>query len=535
MAINIDIAANTRDFQRGTKDVEAALTDVGSSLDDLARDTQQSAERAGDALGDGFKSGADDAARTAKKLGDDIGDSVKDGAKDAARSAEKLGDDIGDSVKDGTKEGDQALEKLERSFKEVADASKRSDPGKPLGTSVKKGTDEGKEGLRDFREEANSTAKESAASFDGSAESIGDSFQEIAANAFAGFGPAGAIAGLAAAAGLGVIFSQLEKNDERTQQLREQVAALSEEYIDTGRVGSSSMSAIAENIKAMALATEDGETSLADLRESADKAGVPFEQLAKAMAGDTDALDELLEATSTHIDLLGEQATRNHQGAAGFARASTSAEKQRDALILLRRDLEKQKTTTDDATAATENYADTGAAAMERAAAASEDYSDQIQDAYQEAGAGIDDYAEGGKDALRKYTEEAKKQADAVTAYQTNMVKLSGMLSDEALAYVQSLGPEAAPIIADFIKAPLGQRKETAAVWSQLGSTSSNAFASKVRGDLNRANFTAPVRMRADMSNVNAELQRTRTINIIARVQNNIASQLPARQGMGVP
>jgi hypothetical protein len=515
MGINIPIGANANEAVRAARQAGDAIESIGDELDDLARASKQAGSKAGDALTDG----------------------LKDGARDAAKATDDLGDSIGDDVRDGVRKADRELERLEDSFKDAVRASQRETgkAGKDIGDNVKKGTNEGKEGLRDFRDEANSTAKESAASFDGSAESIGDSFQEIAANAFAGFGPAGAIAGLAAAAGLGLIFAQVEKNDERTQELREQVAALSEEYIETGRVGSSSMSSIAEKIKDMALATEDGETTLNDLNDAAEKAGVPFDQLAKAMAGDTDALDDLLDATTRHIDALDEQATSNYNGEAGFARAASSADKQRDALLKLRDDLEQQKETTDKATEATELYADTGAAAMDRAAAASEDYSDQIQDAYQDAGAGIEDYVAGAEGSLQKYTQEAKKQADAVTAYQSNMVKLSGQLSDEAFQYVQSLGPKAAPVIADFVKAPLSQQKATAAVWNQLGSTSSNAFASRVRGDLNRANFTAPVRLNPDMSNVQAELQRTRTLNIIARVQNNIASQLPSGSGMGVP
>ncbi len=75
---------------------------------------------------------------------------------------------------------------------------------KSLGKKTKKAAEEGKSGMDDFKQEANQTARESAASFDGSAESIVDVFQEVAANAFQGFGPAGAVAGLAIAAGIGL-------------------------------------------------------------------------------------------------------------------------------------------------------------------------------------------------------------------------------------------------------------------------------------------------------------------------------------------
>jgi hypothetical protein len=369
---------------------------------------------------------------------------------------------------------------------------------------VRRGTDDAKEGLGEFRDEANSTAKESAASFDGSAESIGDAFQEIAANAFAGFGPAGAVAGLAAAAGLGLVFAQVEKNDERTQALREQVAALAEEYIATGRIGGVSMGSVADAIKDMALATEDGETTLSDLRETADDAGVPFEKLAKAMAGDSEALGELLAATEEQIDALDKQNVSQDAVAGSGLRAASAADTQRAGLIALREKLEEQKETQDAASESAQNYADTNAAALAAAAESAEDYSDSVQDAYADAGASIDEFTENGTFNLQKYTEESKKQADAVAAYQLNMATLSKTLSEEALSYVASLGPDAAPLIDAFVKAPLDQQQATADVWSRLGQTSTDAFGNKVQTNLNGSNFSSTVDLQAN----DAALQR---------------------------
>lgn len=513
MAINIDIGMNVRDFQRGQSDIENGLEQTSDALDALAKASQRSAREGGKALSEGFE----------------------DGARDAERAVDRLGDDMGDSVKAGARDVDQETEKLERSFKELADSAKRdtSDLGDGMGKSVRRGTDDAKEGLGEFRDEANSTAKESAASFDGSAESIGDAFQEIAANAFAGFGPAGAVAGLAAAAGLGLVFAQVEKNDEKTQELRDQVAALAEEYINTGRIGDVSMSSVADSIRDMALATEDGETTLADLRKTADDAGVPFEKLAKAMAGDSDALDELIGATGEHIDALDRQNVSQDAVAGSGLRAKSAADNQRQALIDLRGDLEKQTEKQDQAAASAQNYADTNAAALARAAESSQDYAENVQDAYAKAGEAGDEYVENGTFNLQKYTEETKKQADAVAAYQLNMVTLSQTLSAEALAYVASLGPDAAPLIDAFVKAPLDQRQATADVWSKLGQTSTDAFGSKVQQNLNGANFQSTVQLNPDGSNIAAYLQQTKTQNVLLRVQNRI--DLPANQGMGVP
>ncbi|WP_419704992.1 hypothetical protein [Promicromonospora sp. NFX87] len=97
------------------------------------------------------------------------------------------------------------------------------------------------DGLHEFRDEANSTAREAAASFDGSFESAADAVQETAANALAGFGPIGAAAGLAAAAGLGIVLAKLNEISEATNAAAEEGAEWSTSFNGTdqaGRLGS---------------------------------------------------------------------------------------------------------------------------------------------------------------------------------------------------------------------------------------------------------------------------------------------------------
>lgn len=555
--LTLDIAANTRQFIAGTKDIEAALDKTADSLDDLTAQSGRSADKAGDAIADGFEDGAREAARSAEKAGDAIADGVEDGARDAARAIEqqlegalddlasdarKAADDAGDNlaegVEDGAKDASDALEKVEKSFREVAAAARKetADMGTDLGTSVRKGTDEAGEGLSEFRDEANSTAKESAASFDGSAESIVDSFQEIAANAFAGFGPAGAIAGLAIAAGIGLGAAGIEKNKERTEELEQKTSDLADQYIEVGATGRQSMSGIADEVRELATATGDGELNLSDLRETAEKTGLPFERLGLAMAGDRDELERLIESTTKHIDAIDEQQQSSYQGAAGFARASSEAERQRDALLELRGQLQDTKTMTDDAAEASRLYAEVDDGLAEKAANA-EDYAETLQGAYAEAGSSIEEFFKDGKFNLDAYNAEMEASAAAINNYQTNVVAASEYLSDEALAYIQSLGPDAAPALQAFIDAPLDQKQRTANNWDAIGQTSSSAFKNKMTNDLSGASFASTVVMNPDMSRIAAELARTRTINILARISNSqdLPGSNPARNGMGVP
>lgn len=284
----------------------------------------------------------------------------------------------------------------------------------------------------------------------------------------------------------------------------------------------------------MAEATDDGGTSLQDLHDLAERTHQPFERIALAIAGDTNAISELQDATNKSIEALEKQSEANDDGAGGFARAATGAEKQRDALLDLRGRLdeasEAQKTAAENAKLFAE--ADDG---LTRKAEAAQTYSEAIQDAYADAGAEIQEYVEDGVVNLDKYNESARAHAEAITNYQANMVTASQTLSQEALNYIASLGPEAAPLLDAFVKAPLAKKQETAAVWTTLGSTSSNAFGTKLQSDLNASNYHGSVVLDPDMSRVIAELNKKRVLNIEARVQNNIASQLPPGQGMGVP
>lgn len=140
--------------------------------------------------------------------------SVTEGLEDVVDSL----DDVGDAGED-----------LERKFKDVFDTVQRDSKraGKDMGDSITDGARRAGEGVDDFKDEANSTAREAAASFDGSAESIGDAFQEVAANAFAGFGPAGAAAGLAAAAGIGLAIQSLQQAADEANELTQDAVELS--------------------------------------------------------------------------------------------------------------------------------------------------------------------------------------------------------------------------------------------------------------------------------------------------------------------
>jgi hypothetical protein len=182
-----------------------------------------------------FIKGVEDAERAL----DDVADALDDVAKEAKDSGGDAGKDLARGIDKGTDTATDSVEKLERSFRDMAQAAAKSGKaaGDDLGSGVRKGTDDASAGVDELGSEAASTARETAASFDGSAESIAGAFQEVAANAFAGFGPAGALAGLAVAAGLGIITTTLQTAADEANALTEEAGAFALSLRDSDAAG----------------------------------------------------------------------------------------------------------------------------------------------------------------------------------------------------------------------------------------------------------------------------------------------------------
>lgn len=261
MPIKIDFLANVRDFVRGTGDAEEALDDVADSLDDMAADA---------------KKGGRDAERAVERL--------EDGFRDAARRARDLGD-----------------------------------AGKDAGKDVDDGMERAGEGLDEFKDEANSTAREAAASFDGSAESIADMFQEVAANAFAGFGPAGAVAGLAAAAGIGLAVAGFDDVQEANEKAAELASEWADRYVESGqRVATAAQQA------AQIVAISTDPELFKEATENAELWGTSLETAQLAMSGNV-AAAKLVEDALDRKRIATEKDTKAAQDAAQAAGGTLSA------------------------------------------------------------------------------------------------------------------------------------------------------------------------------------------------------------------
>lgn len=255
------------------------------------------------------------------------------GTQDVAKSLDKVSDALDDVVKDG----DKFERKVSDDLKDVAQEAKRS--GKSIGSDMGDGFDKAKRGAEDFKQEAQSTAKESAASFDGSAESIGDAFQEVAANAFAGFGPAGAAAGLAAAVGIGLVTAEVQKQKEMAEELKE---ALTDAYKTAAEEGRTFLDET--QIQALVLESIFDNDKRRKAQEESKILGVSVIDLLRAQAGDQEALNRVINA-GKEAEQGRRDAIIEAQGPAGarYALADQELDKIKDITGQFETQLELQK------------------------------------------------------------------------------------------------------------------------------------------------------------------------------------------------
>ncbi len=236
--------------------------------------------------------------------------------EDAQKELEQLGRSKGpEQLERGLKDAQDATERLADETKDAARTIEQEfrDTYRKVKQSSDDGMDGAKEGLDDFKDEANSTAREAAASFDGSAESIADMFQEVAANAFAGFGPAGAVAGLAAAAGIGLAMAGIEDVQEAQEKAAELATEWADRFVESGqRVATS-----AQQTAAVVDIATDSE-KYKEATQNAELWGTTVSDAMLAMAGNVgsiqvveDALNRKREATEKDAEAAQKAAEEN--------------------------------------------------------------------------------------------------------------------------------------------------------------------------------------------------------------------------------
>jgi hypothetical protein len=407
------------------------------------------------------------------RLGVDPSGAV-DGVQDVNDALKKIDDNLGDIAKSG----DADLGKVEKSLKDLnKEALKTGDElDKSIGKKTKKATKEAEGGLQEFKDEANSTAKESAASFDGSAESIIDAFQEIAANAFQGFGPAGAVAGLALAAGIGLASQGFAQAEEDAARVKEKVKALADELIATG--GNVSFSFQADQLKDLATATDGEGKSLAELKRIADRAGMSYGDLIKAYQGTSDQYDELLKDAYDRDVAINQEITSNQKLTTlelnNLGDRIVGLSQYTDAV------LEGQRVN-EQAALAAEAAAEAGISALEVKAAVQ----DQVNQAYDDAAGNIEAYVNEETKLFdtAAYITAMQEREKALAEYQAALAT-SG-LTEEAKSFLASQGEEtAALMLKGYSTADAKTKAELSRIWTEAGKQASGDASKEIDAGL---------------------------------------------------
>lgn len=298
---------------------------------------------------------------------DDVSDALKDLARDGEKAGEKIEkafkDGVGDRLEKSLEEAGDEAKKLERkadsAFDSISNDARKA--GRDVGKSQKEGFKEAGEGLSEFKDEANSTAKESAASFDGSAESIADVFQEVAANAFAGFGPAGAAAGLAVAVGMGIAITAMQDTAEKATAMKQRAVDMIDGIKEAG--GDLADMDLADKIIGwgreviednwITFWADESSTNFQEIAKHAKTMGINVSDAIRAAAGSAEDSRKLLDATAqTYQDLnreIEKGTSANEDGMIVLDASAEAAKRKRDALDQLRGKAEENIKVTGDA------------------------------------------------------------------------------------------------------------------------------------------------------------------------------------------
>lgn len=207
-------------------------------------------------------------------------DRAADALDDLKRSLDKADGAADDMRRTLDRDLDAALDEVRRNAKRAGDA---------LGDDIKRGTDRAGDGLDNFKDEARQSARESAASFSGSFEDIADLGQEALANVFVGFGPLATAAGIAAAAGLGSLWTSIQQESEATKQ------RISDMYADMIESGMDYVSAqfVTDELEKIFDKADDAAISWGNLQKVVEETGLSQATVARAFAGDASAGLEL--------------------------------------------------------------------------------------------------------------------------------------------------------------------------------------------------------------------------------------------------
>lgn len=395
----LSLAADVRSWLKGTADVEQSLEEIADSLDDLARDTKTDAAKAGDGLAREFSTAFDKVKTESKQTGKKVGEELSDGTRKAGG------------------------------------------------------------GLDDLKDEAQQSARETAASFSDVTDAL-DLVQEVAANAFSGFGPAGMAAGALAAVGIGMLKTSLDQAKEKADTYVETVQSMASSMREVGGLAeylADSMTDIVDPKEWYEVWQTLPVDRLTSWTQAVRDLGVTHDDVFAAASGDLAAYDRVYSQAM-----------------------STVTNETLDATGVFLQSLKEQSQAAGDAEQWAKAYANSTVAAHKRAAEASATFSDSLTDHLSVADEGLEDFVHKGKLSLKAWSAELRKRAAEAREVQDFSVNIAPRLSPEAMEAFAKLPTQTQTQIAKAFRG--GSAKDRAKIVQNL-----EAEAKVTKVDINTA------------------------------------------------
>jgi hypothetical protein len=388
---------------------------------------------------DTLAAAAKDAARDTDKATDELRRLALQG-DDARRELERLNTEAKSNDLDrlGADAAGTAT-KVDNAFEKIA-ASSRSNL-----RAVDADADKARAGLDDFKSEAAGSGREAAASFSGGFDDVAGLVQETAANAFGGFGPMGAAAGIAAAAGVGIIVNKINEAKERIKEL----VTL---FGDLGKDGASQ----ADRVRGVI--DELDPDKLNDIRDALSTTGLDARKFFDALASGDDAKigavrtqleamvptfnlpwDDKANEARHLIDMLGD-----YSGAADQAKGNTELY---NAVL-----------------GETPAAAEAAATAVDETAAAHDAYKNAVEGSLDEVNSSWADSVTSLKATLGDYQKALDEQTAAVRAHKTTLLEVQKEGDEDFTAWVAE---QPATVAAAYAKGTAAQRASFYQSWKE--------------------------------------------------------------------
>lgn len=467
--ISVAVASDTRQFQAGVK---------SGMIDPLVQ--------------------ADD---TLAKLGD---------------TGQRAGDELQSSMRDQQTATQQLRGDIDQLNRQVSDGSSRA--AGSMKTSHRQAAHEVEAGFGEMKDSARQNAVETAASFTGGFDQIAGGVQGMASEFLAAFGPAGVVAGLALAGGIGMLTNAVDQATAATEADKQAVADLAKQWIDEGIAGKNSIDDQRTAIENMATAT-DPSTVVITLQEAwkqAQIAGADYADVVKSIATSDPAsiqkaLDSVTKLRGGYQGALTSAADYANDPNASLTPKIVASNKLADAL-------RHAKTEATDAGRAQELAAEAGLSKF----ALKADAVKQLHDAYADAAGEVDAYKtkEHGLFEVGKYIKAMEQRQKALREYQKTLSESS--LSAGAKSYLESLGEsDAATYMAGYAKASPKQKAQLDAIWTTAGKSGAqnykDALGEKLSDVQPAPKIAKPVVPAPDTALLDAFLRKRQTLTLTVR------------------